>query len=502
MHTDEAVHALKFGSLLEQNTYRYDPAEYHGPALNYLTLIPAWIVSAKTLSEIDESTLRIIPVIMGTLLIAALLLLHDGLNRPALLFAGFFTAVSPAMVFYSRYYIQEMLLVFFTFGVIGSGFRYYRTRRMGWALSTGMFLGLMHATKETAILVLAAMGLALVLLKILYSGSDSPSRPKKRIQPVHILICLSAALFISALFYSSFLQNPKGILDSFLTYKNYFQKAGHQQWHVHPWFYYLRLLFGSKHTGMPLWSEAFILLLSGAGVAAAVKKPLPGTGDAGLLRFILFYTILLTVLYSLIPYKTPWTMLGFYHGWILLAGIGAASIIKAMPRKGLRTGIIALLIIGTSHLVMQSCLSNYLYFSNPSNPYVYGHTGSDVFTITSRIDTISRSHPDGKNMFIEVICPGDDYWPLPWYLRSFPNVGWFHEVDFDRQPAPVVLASPDVESDLIKKLYEYPAPGEKSLYLPLFQSYMELRPHVEIRGYIMKDLWDAVQLNDAAGKEE
>ena len=34
MHTDEAVHAIKFAKLLEDGLYRYDPDEYHGPTLN------------------------------------------------------------------------------------------------------------------------------------------------------------------------------------------------------------------------------------------------------------------------------------------------------------------------------------------------------------------------------------------------------------------------------------------------------------------------------------
>ena len=47
MHTDEAVHAIKFGSLLEDGYYRYDSFEFHGPTLNYLTLVPAWLGSAQ-----------------------------------------------------------------------------------------------------------------------------------------------------------------------------------------------------------------------------------------------------------------------------------------------------------------------------------------------------------------------------------------------------------------------------------------------------------------------
>jgi len=43
MHSDEAVNAVKFGQLLEERFYRYDPHEYHGPTLNYFTLIPTWL---------------------------------------------------------------------------------------------------------------------------------------------------------------------------------------------------------------------------------------------------------------------------------------------------------------------------------------------------------------------------------------------------------------------------------------------------------------------------
>ena len=38
MHGDEAVHAVKFGKLLEEGVYRYDPSEYHGPTLILFTI--------------------------------------------------------------------------------------------------------------------------------------------------------------------------------------------------------------------------------------------------------------------------------------------------------------------------------------------------------------------------------------------------------------------------------------------------------------------------------
>ena len=35
------------------------------------------------------------------------------------------------------------------------------------------------------------------------------------------------------------------------------------------------------------------------------------------------------VVYSAIPYKTPWCLLGFLHGMILLAGVGAVVLVRS-----------------------------------------------------------------------------------------------------------------------------------------------------------------------------
>ena len=48
-----------------------------------------------------------------------------------------------------------------------------------------------------------------------------------------------------------------------------------------------------------------------------------------MLRFLGFYTLLMATAYSVIPYKTPWCLLGFLHGMVLLAGIGAVRLLHA-----------------------------------------------------------------------------------------------------------------------------------------------------------------------------
>ena len=120
MHCDEAVHGIKFGRLLEHGDYRYDPDEYHGPTLNYFTLLVARCVSVSRLTEVTEIHLRIVTALFGTALVAATALLTIGIGRGAALLAACLVAVSPSLVFYSRYYIQETLLVFFTTVALGA----------------------------------------------------------------------------------------------------------------------------------------------------------------------------------------------------------------------------------------------------------------------------------------------------------------------------------------------------------------------------------------------
>jgi len=504
MHGDEAIHAVKFGELLEQGVYTYDPNEYHGPTLNYLTLIPAWLASAGKLTEINEFTVRIVPVLCGVLLLLLVLLLSDGLGSGAAIYAALLTAISPAMVFYSRYYIQETLLVCFTFGLIVSGYRYARSRKIIWAISAGIFAGLMHATKETCIIAFGSIFLALVVVLLMQRRKDSRAdcSPCGTIQhgrasrpSYHLFAGIAAAMIVSALFYSSFFTNPRGILDSVGTYTTYFRRAGNNTLHIHPWYYYLKMLIYYRYDGGPIWTEALIVILAVIGFAAAMKRKGTSFTDVHLLRFITFYTLIMTVVYSAVSYKTPWCMLGFLHGMILLAGVGAVVLVRLMPNKPARLIIVLLLFAASVHLTWQAYLNSYKYYADSSNPYVYAHPTTDVFTVVDKIEYYAAADPSGRRMDIDVICPGHDYWPLPWYLRSFSQVHYRDRVSEDEPPAPLIIASDAVEDDLRKKFYDESIPFEqRHLYMYLFEAppyYVWLRPEVKLLGFVRKDLWDA-----------
>ena len=91
---------------------------------------------------------------------------------------------------------------------------------------------------------------------------------------------------------------------------------------------------------------------------------------------------------------------------------------------------------------------------------------------------------------IEIIIPDNEYWPLPWYLRAYSNTAWWDHVEYDQPAAPLIIVAAFVEKELIKKLYEQPPPGQRHLYISLFNRTKELRPGLELRTYVRKDLWD------------
>jgi uncharacterized protein (TIGR03663 family) len=491
MHCDEAVHAAKFGILLEQGKYEYSTVDFHGPTLYYSTLLPAKLMGAGRYTEISEVTLRIVPAAAGVLLVAAHVFLIPYIGFPAAFCAALLTAISPAMVYYSRYYIHETLFVLLTFCAVLSAFRYSRQGGAAWAIVTGLCLGLMYATKETVIIAGPCMGLAaFLLLSATRMRGDSAFRITIPVK--HIVLAAAAAILTAVLLLSSFLSHPGGVLDSVSAYRTYFWRgSGHDTFHTHPWHYYLNLLLYFREHGGPVWTEGLIVALAAVGSIAAFRKGLPGMNPK-VSRFLVIYTLLMVVFYSLIPYKAPWNLLGFLHGMILLAGMGAVSLLRVLRKPAARGAVVALLLAAMLHLGWQAWACSFRYEADPCNPWVYAHTGKDVYTIVRQLEGLARAHPAKLATPIQIISR-ENLWPLPWYLRRFTAVGWWNGVSDSAPSAPVILITPDMEPALIRKLYELPPPGQREMYMSIFDRYVELRPQVELRAYASKSLWDEYQ---------
>ncbi|MFH0990000.1 MAG: flippase activity-associated protein Agl23 [bacterium] len=489
MHTDEAVHAIKFGTLLERGIYRYDKDEYHGPTLNYLTLVPAWVLSQKKISEVTETTLRIIPALFGLGIVILLALMHD-LGPKPMAFAALLTAVSPAMVYYSRYYIQEMLLVCASLALIFAGYRLLTQKKIIWAVLTGVSVGFMAATKETWLLFCGAMVLALVGTWLLRRREGEISHP---ISFWNLSIMVLSAAAVIVLFFSSFFSHWQGIKDFLLAYQTYFGRAVQNIRHNHPWYYFFQILLWSKGESGPLWTEAAIIIFGLSGIWHAFRqRSNPPIEARWFWLFLGLYALSMLAISSAIPYKTPWLVVGTLLPFIMMAGYGLSIFFAWLQQKQVQLLAILIITLITGHLGWQAYQSSYRYYDDPVNPYVYSHPTQDVLLISTSVIEAALHTPEGLSTPVQVVFPEDEYWPLPWYLRSMKNVGWWNNVDSDVTPTSIMVITPELENDLLEKIYNQPSRGRSSLYVPLFDRSLYLRPGKEVRGYVTLDLWNSI----------
>ncbi len=449
MHADEANQAVKFGDLLERGDYRFDPKDHHGPSLYYLTLPAAWAARETTLAGLDERVLRLVPALAGAALLLLFLLFAGGLSREATLAAAALAAVSPALTYYSRFYIQETLLVFFLAALIGAGWRYAKKRSALWALAAGAAAGLMYATKETSLILFAGLAAAFALLSLVErigthrhgvvtaaGGWVWRDARTKLPSAVHAMLFLAAGAATAVLLYTSFFHNPQGLADSIRAIVASFDRAGHAGVHAHPWNYYFQTLAYSKTAGGPVWSEAFLLFLAVAGGIAALGRDAGRDGSPRFLRFILFFTIITAAVFSLIPYKTPWNMLPFYLGLVILAGNGVALLLRISRFKLVKVLILVILVPGFADLARQDHRANFKDPADPANPYAYGQTSPDFLKLIAAVEKTAAAAPEKRDLLIEVVAPPEETWPLPWYLRKFGRVGYWTSVEAARRDVP------------------------------------------------------------------
>lgn len=489
-HVDEAVQAVKAGELYDGGQYIYNPFEYHGPSLYYFTLPVLKLGGAKCFADATDAEFRLVPVLFGAGLILLLLPLRRSLGSVACLTSAVLLAVSPAMVFYSRYYIQEMLLVFFAALALCALWRYFGTRRGTWMIMLGLAVGMMYVTKETSVIFCGAMAAAYGW--VVMRRRSGEGRPLWQLQwrcARQVLLALGVAAVVAVLFYSSWLAHPRGVLDSLLAFRHYFGRSGgdgsaalHQQ----PWYYYLKMLCYTKDAPGPWWSEGLILTLAAVGLGASLRGRVGRAVDPELALFLAIYAICMTVAFALIPYKTPWNMLGFLHGLILMAGIGASALFHWLPRWGARVGLAALILAGVGHLAAQAGRANFRFCADPRNPYVYAHSVPDVFRLARRISEVAALHADGQEMRIHFITP--DYWPLPYYLRKLRRVGYWSEIP-PAPDAPVIVASAELQEQLEPLLRER-----------YHTEFFGLRPGVLLELNIQQDLWERYLVEKAAGR--
>ena len=167
-----------------------------------------------------------------------------------------------------------------------------------------------------------------------------------------------------------------------------------------------------------MWTEGLVLLLALVGLIAAAARSTSGFWT----RYVALYSLITALVFSIVRHKTPWNLLPFYAGFVVLAGYGAAVLIDLVRPRAARGLVIIALVAAACHLGFENWRANFRYPADPRNPYVYAQTTPDFLRLVRRVRDLAAIHPDRTNMLVKVIAGPYEQWPLPWYFRSMTRV--------------------------------------------------------------------------------
>ncbi|MDR2980769.1 MAG: TIGR03663 family protein, partial [Puniceicoccales bacterium] len=426
LHTDEAVQAYKLGQLLSGSGYTYDPIDHHGPILYYLEAVVCRIAGQNSFAELTAAVLRIIPALFGVLLVFAVFLWRRcGVDKSVLIAATCLGATSPMAVYYARYFIQETILVACFWAAVPLWWRLCfgnkDTTANKWALAmlSGVLFGLAVSAKETWVLMIGAVILALAIIwgvgfvrhsrrrdsSIRESSESSAALPMtfSRCSVLWLAVSLGVAIVVAAAFYSSFGKNPQGVVDAASAYAGYFQKTSggpHDKWVG----WYGVNFFGTFKLGKSNYiMEGITICACLITLCALSVRKIWKPEERRIAAFSLLSGGILFLIYSFISYKTPWLLLGVLPPLWLAAGYGVILmwrfLLKHLPLLGIPCAVTAVF------LLVYNCwqLTRRLAVDE-RNPLAYVHTSGDILRVEPWVKRLESVSPDKAGFHVNVIA--------------------------------------------------------------------------------------------------
>ncbi|MEM9420179.1 MAG: flippase activity-associated protein Agl23 [Planctomycetota bacterium] len=466
LHADEAATGAKILSMrLEGEGYTFDPRHYHGPLLTSATIPLAKMRGETTWESLSKQTLRVVPVVFSGLTALLILAMWPTLRWGAVVAAAWF-ATSPLLVYFNRIYIHETLQVFAAAMFLTCGLAYAAKPRWPKAILCGLALGLMASNKETAAISVFSWCVAGVALAAIYGRSHIQPMAQIRRHGPAVLAAVITALVVMTMFYTDLGRHPAGIVDFFKTYIVYENKADHAK----PASYYGWLLAWPKFRGGLWWGEGLLLLAAIFGAVLAFRGRYGGA-----VRFLALAALIEAAVYTCIGYKTPWLMMVCWLQVCLVAGYGVTEL--ASKRSFFCGGLAVAFLGGALYWqAEQAGRAAHRFPVDERNPYAYVPTSKDIEKLQRWLEDLAEAYPVIRNEPLAVV--GNQYWPLPWYLRSFERVGYWPELPGGATDFPLIISLPDLDNTSLDALAQSHDAVPRSL-----------RPDTLLLVHVRKDIW-------------
>jgi uncharacterized protein (TIGR03663 family) len=431
-HHDESQdayfsHTLKifYGEDPADERFHYDPL-LHGPLRFYLTRL-IYVVFGDS-----DFTARLAPALMGTLLVALAYLLRHQLGRVAALASGVILAVSPSILYYSRFAREDIYLAALMLALYVACFRFLRRPHPGTLALIGALIALAFATKESGLVLVAFVGLYFLFAEVVQSArAIRAGRPyaegevQSAVRAVHWsgwVYGIAALMFVYSLMFTVLFSrstcpttaytlggvdhpsHPTGCLNAVFYGINYWRgqqevgRGGDEPW------LYISILFGEE------WP---VMLLALVGIVFAVLRP-----TTVRLFFVWMFATTLAF-HSWGSERFAWLVIHPLVPAVLLAGLGF-QFIWELRRRVIRTAALAGVALGAVYLVGASFSANAVHGADPRSLLVATQSSVQVKEVAQQVLALARRQKaEGKPpLTITIDSSQGATFPYAWYFRD------------------------------------------------------------------------------------
>jgi uncharacterized protein (TIGR03663 family) len=420
LHHDEAIHAWFSYELLTKGSWVYDPS-YHGPFLYYVT--------AGMFSLFGDSDLvaRFLPSLFGTLLIPLVYCIYriGYLNKKQTLVAALLIALSPDMVYFSRFLRHDIFMLFFSFLLLVALLYYFEYGQTRYAIIAAIAMACALSCKEEMPVIILIF--ATFFIFALWRKKFVLPRDWKYdiILGAGIVIAIMSMLYSAFGFHIETLIGQDFVMNTTGWYKavEHWTAMHNQQRLGGPWFYYIPLyllyelpifilaLIGTiqfvvKDFDRSLFIRRFKNLLTYHGSALPTaelaslslyqlkaQKPAYSKSDE-FFGFCIYWMIAMMAFYAFVGEKVPWLIIP------QLLPMCFVAVYKLNWQK------IVFAIAGCLFLVL---ITWHVAFvpADINEPIVQVQNSEELRDVMQLIDTSDH-----------VVVASKNYWPLPWYYRG------------------------------------------------------------------------------------
>jgi uncharacterized protein (TIGR03663 family) len=420
LHHDEAIHSWFSYELMTNGAWVYDPS-YHGPFLYYVTAGMFYVFGDSDLVA------RILPSLFGALLIPLAYCIYriGYIDKKQTLFAAILLAVSPDMVYFSRFLRHDIFMLFFTFLLLVAILYYFEYGKTRYAIIAAVAMaGGLCCKEEMPIIILI---FASFFIYAVWRGNFKLPQDWKYdcILGAFIVFAIMSVMYSAFGFHIETLIGQNFALNTTGWYKavEHWTAMHNQQRLGGPWFYYIPLFLLYE---LPIFILGIIgtlqFLFKGFDVSLLLRRlrnrikyrgsEMPTSELAALslmqlktqkpeysksddfFRFCIYWMILIMGFYAIVGEKVPWLIIPQLLPMCFIA------VYKLNWQK------MAVIFAGCIFLILMSWHVAFIP-ADINEPIVQVQNSEDLRDVMRLIDASDH-----------VVVASKNYWPLPWYYRG------------------------------------------------------------------------------------